>query len=125
MTTPVASVLIVDDEIDLCESVQFIFDDGNYRTFLAHNVGQAFQLVKDEEIDFVVSDIRMPGESGLDLLKKIKDYNPISPQVILVTGYSDVKEAEAKAAGAVAMIRKPVMLEDLFETVERLRTSRT
>ncbi|SMF49143.1 response regulator [Pseudobacteriovorax antillogorgiicola] len=125
MTGPLGTVLIVDDEVDLCESVRFIFDDGGYQTYLAHNVKQAMSVIESEDIDFVVSDIRMPGESGVDLLRKIKARDPEKPRVILVTGYADLTVEEGKKAGAEAMIRKPVKLEELFDTVERLRESKS
>ena len=92
MSVPPATILIVDDEVDLCESMVFIFEDGGYKSYVAYNVKQAMEIVKNHNIDFVVSDIRMPRETGVDLLRQIKAYNPEKPKVILVTGYSDVSE---------------------------------
>ena len=114
----VASILIVDDEIDLCESIQFFFEDANYQTFLAHNVADAYKLIQENKIDFVISDIRMPGETGIDLLKKIKALDPVKPVVYLISGYTDISEEDCEGLGAEEVIRKPIKLEDLFEIVD-------
>ena len=49
MAAKLASILIVDDEIDLCESVQFIFDDGNYETHIANDVEMAFSIIEKKK----------------------------------------------------------------------------
>lgn len=117
------SILIVDDEIDLCESIQFVFDDQGYATFTANDVEAAFQIVAQENIDIVLSDVRMPGTSGVELLKRIKKLNPLKPKVILVTGYTEITDEEAKALGAEDVLRKPIDLEELQNCVSALRAS--
>ncbi len=121
MSEQSASILIVDDEVDLCESIQFIFDDNNYKTYTANDVDTAFNIVVNEDIDIVISDVRMPDTSGIDLLKRIKAWNPKKPKVILITGYTETSEQEAIALGAEDVLRKPIDLEELYSCVDSLR----
>ena len=82
-----------------------------------HDAEEAFNLVQNEDIDIVVSDIRMPKGWGLKLLTDIKSYNADKPKVFLITGYADGTTDEAMQAGAEAVLSKPIKLKDLVEEV--------
>ena len=112
-------ILIVDDEIDICEMMSFTFDSQGFETLIAHDAAQAFELVKSNDPDLVVSDIRMPKGGGMKLLEDIKKYNPNRPKVFLITGYSDKTRDEAIAAGAEDVFAKPIKLQDLIEKVTK------
>ena len=111
------TILIVDDEVDICDMMMFTFDSKGFRTFTAHDAEEAFNLVQNEEIDIVVSDIRMPKGGGLKLLTDIKSYNANKPKVFLITGYADGTTDEAMQAGAEAVLSKPIKLKDLVDEV--------
>ncbi len=110
-------ILIVDDEVDICEMMSFTFDSHGFETLIAHDAAEAFELVKKENPDLVVSDIRMPKGGGMKLLEDIKKFNPEKPKVFLITGYSDNTREEAIAAGAEDVLSKPIKLQDLVERV--------
>ncbi|MCX6129543.1 MAG: response regulator [Proteobacteria bacterium] len=114
-----AKILIVDDEIDICEMMSFSFDSHGFETFVAHNAEQAFEIVKAKDPDIVVSDIRMPKGGGMKLLDDIKRHNPSRPKVFLITGYSDKTRSEALAAGAEEVFAKPIKLQDLINEITR------
>ena len=110
-------VLIVDDEVDICEMMSFTFDSHGYETFVAHDAAAAFELVQKEDPDLVVSDIRMPKGGGMKLLENIKNHNPERPKVFLITGYSDNTREEAIAAGAEDVLAKPIKLQELVDRI--------
>ncbi|MFY7929493.1 MAG: response regulator [Oligoflexus sp.] len=113
-------VLIVDDEEDLCESLGFVLQDQGYETFFAHNTSQAYTTVVNSDIDIVLSDVRMPGENGVDLMKKVRKTSPQKPLFLLMTGFADISEKEAVQAGAELMLRKPVKLDILLRLIKQL-----
>lgn len=110
-------ILIVDDEVDICEMMSFTFSSHGYETFVAHDAASAFDLVKKEDPDLVISDIRMPKGGGLKLLSDIKKHNSARPKVFLITGYSDNTREEAIEAGAEDVLAKPIKLMELLNRV--------
>lgn len=116
-------ILIVDDEVDICDMMMFTFDSNGFETFTAHDAEEAFKIVKENELDIVVSDVRMPKGGGMKLLTDIKAYNSTKPRVFLITGYSDGSTDEAIQAGAEAVLSKPIKLKDLVDEVSKVLAS--
>ncbi len=114
-----AKILIVDDEVDICEMMSFTFESHGFETLVATDAAEAFDLVKKQDPDLVVSDIRMPKGGGMKLLEDIKRHNPKRPLVFLITGYSDKTREEAIALGAEDVLSKPIRLQDLVEKIEK------
>lgn len=113
------TVLVVDDEKDLCDILAAELADFGARTLLAHSVSQALELLDRAPVDLVISDIRMPGESGVELLEQVRRRFPQVP-VILVTGFAGITDTEALARGAKAVILKPYDGEELVRECVRL-----
>ncbi len=113
------NVLVVDDEKDLCEIISSELRVLGAIPTSAHSVAEALSVFEQEEIDLVISDIRMPGASGMELLNSIRRKRVDLP-VIFITGFTDVTVAEALARGAEAVVNKPFDLDSLFELCERL-----
>jgi DNA-binding NtrC family response regulator len=111
------TILIVDDEEDLRDSMVFDFKRKGFTVLTAENGVKAFELIKNNTIHFVISDMRMPGGDGMDLLEKIRAKDPKLPFVILVTGYADATEAECLAKGALKVIVKPYDRKILMSSV--------
>lgn len=122
---PNKSILIVDDEVDICSMMSFMFETEGYHVAVAHNARDAITLAQQQSFDVVVSDIRMPFGGGIKLLKDIKAMNPTVPRVILITGFSDVPTEEALKLGAEKILSKPISLKDLLEEVEAIVYSKT
>ena len=112
------TILCVDDEAIIRELCINALDD--YRVLTGENAIQALETLERESVDIVLSDVMMPGLSGLELLQRIKEQQP-DLAVILMTGYSD-KELilEALKAGADDFINKPINILQLSTTVEKV-----
>lgn len=116
-------ILVVDDELDLREIIASEFEFQGAKVFQAENVSAAIKVLESNSIDLVISDIRMPGATGIDLLDIIKTKNIIIPPIILITGFADITLEDAFNRGAEALINKPFKLDDLIETSFRLLQS--
>ena len=113
------NILIVDDEQPMRELFRAFLEDDGLTVSEAASGDEALDKLKSEKVDRVISDMVMPGVSGLDLLSSInKDY-PDLP-VIIVTGKPDVEVAvECMRVGALDYITKPCDFETLREVVLR------
>lgn len=114
------TLLVVDDEVDLREIVASELEFMGARVFQAENVTTAQNILNKNQIDLIVSDIRMPGGTGIDLLKYVKSRNVQVPPVILITGFADITVEDAFDKGAEALISKPFKLEDLIKNTVKL-----
>ncbi len=90
------------------------------KVYQAENVKVAKLIIDQHHIDLVISDIRMPGETGIDLLSYIKSKSNDGPPVILITGFADITNQSAMEKGAAALLSKPFLLEDLFQMANNL-----
>jgi two-component system, NtrC family, response regulator PilR len=87
-------ILVVDDERSICELLEITFRKEGYRVEIAHNVEAARRKLESQIFDIVISDVRMPGEGGVDLLKFTKEISPGSV-FLLITGVPTVETAIA------------------------------
>ena len=118
-----ATVLIVDDESVIREMCQKALRE--YRVFQAGSCRDALRMYKQETIDLVLTDVMMPGGSGLDLLRQIKEYDP-NAAVIIMTGFSE-KDVILGALkdGADDFISKPLNMLQLKTSVEKTLVRKT
>jgi len=110
-------ILVVDDQFGIRILLNEIFQKAGYQTFQAANGAQALALVKKEEPELVILDMKIPGMDGLEILKRIKkDYENI--KVIIMTAYGELDMIqEAMEVGAVTYFSKPFDIDELMETV--------
>jgi DNA-binding NtrC family response regulator len=100
-------VLVVDDEELYRRSLERILARAGHEVLTARDAGSAMQLVTSEPLDLVLCDVRMPGLSGLELIRQVRDAQPDVP-CIVVTGYgSPETSVEALRAGAYWYLEKP------------------
>ncbi len=112
------TVLVVDDEIGPRESLRAILKP-NYRVLVATEGEQAIHIVEQEPVDVVCLDLRMPGLSGMQVMEKIKAFDP-SIEVIIITGYASYETVlEGLRLHAFDYISKPFNIFYLRETVKR------
>ena len=101
-------ILIVDDEPLIRESLYEILRIDGYRAHMAPNGEEALAFVKTHKVDIIVTDLKLPRISGLDLLESVKAQSPHT-EVIVITGYGSVETAvEAMKKGAYDYITKPI-----------------
>ncbi|HDK81483.1 MAG TPA: response regulator, partial [Nitrospirae bacterium] len=113
------TVLVVDDDPFVRESVSALLDEYDYSTVTCKNAKEAINRFQGNTIDIVLTDIKMPGMSGIDLLGKIHALDPDVP-VILITAYSDLDLAMgAIKSGAFDYIPKPYKPEHLLHTINK------
>ncbi len=112
-------VLVVDDEVGIRESVKRILEKQGFDVVTASNGEDAFKLIREEAIDLVITDIRMAGMDGVDLLKVCKSVSPTT-EVIMITGYASVDTAvESMKLGAYDYITKPFKKAELLKAVNK------
>jgi len=120
----VPSVLIVDDEKHTREGLQQALEE-NYDVSIASNVDEAFNLMDSQEFDVILTDLRMPGKSGLKVIDKALGVTN-KPAVIMMTAYGNIDTAvEAMKRGAVDFLTKPVNIERLEILVQRALKNKT
>lgn len=117
-----ARVLVVDDENGPRQALRVLLNE-YYEVHTADNVLTALRILQEEQIDVIITDIRMPNGTGLDLLRAVREMNS-DIQVILLTGYGQLSTAmEAMEHGAFAYMEKPfdhnVMLEKVRASLEK------
>lgn len=112
-------LLVVDDEVDLRDIVASELEFMGAQVFQAENIATAQKLLSQHKIDLIVSDIRMPGGTGIDLLVSVKARDVVTPPVILITGFADITVEDAFNKGAEALVNKPFKLDDLIKMVLR------
>ncbi len=113
------TVLVVDDEESLREVLEFEFQRRGYRVLTAASGNQAFAIACAQPIDVVVSDVRMPDGSGVDLLRRLKERDVQLPVIIFVTAYSDLPAEQAYDMGVEAILAKPFAAKVLLAVVTR------
>ena len=113
------TILIVDDEPDIREVLGISLMDMGYRTLEAENATQAFDVFVKESPSIVVTDIKMPGGDGIELLRKIKHENP-ETEVIMITGHGDMNLAiRSLKYDATDFITKPINVDALDIALNR------
>jgi len=115
------TILIVDDERTLARAVRAFLQESGYEAEVAGDAEQALGLLETLRPDVVFSDVRLPGMSGIELLRRIREFDPALP-VVIMTAYGTIEGAvEAVKLGAFDYIKKPVDLEELKLLAERAR----
>jgi CheY-like chemotaxis protein len=114
------TLLVVDDEPDLRDIVSSELEFMGAKVHQAENVTAAKSIMDHHKIDLIVSDIRMPGGTGIDLLNYIKMKSIDVPPIILITGFADITVEDALNLGAEALLSKPFKLEELIQIAAKL-----
>lgn len=112
-------VLIVDDEEDLLELMEDSFELENFKVFVAKNGAEAIEVLKEKEIDIVISDENMPAVSGYDVLRHITGNGyPESLRFYFSTGNIDANETQMIEDGASGLIMKPFDTDDVINKIK-------
>ncbi len=119
-----ADILVVDDEPLLREIMAEWLGSEGYQVRTAQDGIEALQILEQNRVDLIVTDIRMPRMDGVALLKKLKEAAAEFIPAIVVTGFADLGRREAYDLGAGALIAKPFTDEDLVSAVKRILTPR-
>lgn len=119
LAKPEKKILLMDDEKDIREVLEVILVNMGYTVFTAENGQKGLDIFQEELPQIVITDIKMPGLSGIDVLKKIKADHP-DTEVIMITGHGDnelaIKSLKHKA---IDFITKPISDDDLEIALKR------
>ncbi|HTZ18286.1 MAG TPA: response regulator [Dissulfurispiraceae bacterium] len=113
-------LLIVDDEPDMLKLLGMIIrDKTKYETITTNNPAEALDIVQRGGYDLVITDLKMPGLDGVEMLEAVKRYDADIP-VIIMTAYGTVETAEESLSkGAFDFITKPFRKEQILFTIEK------
>jgi len=112
-------VLVVDDEAVIRDALKRILEGERFSVETCVSGHSAIESLHERDFDLIVTDLKMPGMNGIEVLKAVKTLQPGAP-VIMITGYASVDTAvEAMKNGAVDYIAKPFSPEQFLEKVER------
>jgi DNA-binding NtrC family response regulator len=120
-----AHLLIVDDDPNTLASLSRAFRLAGHEATVCDNAARAVELIRTESFDAILSDVVMPGRSGLELLEDLKKAGVKTP-IVLISGQANIEMAvKATKLGALDFLEKPLSTEKLLVTVENaLRLSR-
>lgn len=114
-----AKILVIDDEVDMLENYSRLLKKSEYECFTLSDGKKVLEIIDSFCPDIVLTDLRMPEMSGLDILDKVKELNP-GVLVIIVTAYGDIPTAvESVKRGAFDFITKPFSSEELSIILDR------
>ena len=112
-------ILIVDDEKSILDLLNMVFKKQGYSVKNALSAEKAIELLEEDDFDLVLTDVKLPKKSGMDILKYTREKEPQIP-VVMITAYGTIKQAvEAFKAGAVDYVLKPFDVEELKIIVEK------
>ncbi|MCP4750891.1 MAG: response regulator [Proteobacteria bacterium] len=111
-------LLVIDDDKNMRELLGLEFGDRGYRVILSESAFTGLQILKDEKLDLVILDIKMPGMDGIEALEKIVSFRRELP-VVIHSAYSHYKE-NYLTWSAMAYVVKSGNLEELMQTVDKL-----
>ena len=112
-------IVVIDDEVNAAAALETLLREDGYDVARAHEARTGLQLVERHDPDLVLTDLRMPGMDGLELLAKIKELRP-ETMVIVMTAYGTVKTAvKAMKLGAEDYLGKPIDVEELEVVLQK------
>src|SRR6476620_2779948 len=112
-----ARILIIDDDAGVRESIERMLRSGGYTVRSVASGEEGFTMARDGAFDVILSDMRMSGMSGLDVLRKLREHR-VDSVFIIMTGFGTVDTAvEAMKLGAVDFVQKPFFRDELLMRV--------
>ena len=112
-------IVVIDDEVNAAAALETLLKEDGYDVARAHEARTGLQLVERHDPDLVLTDLRMPGMDGIELLAKIKELRP-ETMVIVMTAYGTVKTAvKAMKLGAEDYLGKPIDVEELEVVLQK------
>lgn len=114
-------ILIVDDDLEIIESVKYAMEGEGYQVVVARDGNQGLALAEREDPDLMILDMMMPKRSGFLVLEKLRRTREVPLPVIMITGNEGNRhKAYAELLGVSDYIRKPFAMEKLIESVAKL-----
>lgn len=113
------NIMVVDDEPSVLESFKMILKIKDYNVSTFPDGPSALNTLKPGVYDIAFVDLKLPGMDGIEILKKVKEADP-EIEVVIVTAYAtESSHANAITLGALEYLRKPFLMEEIYELVDR------
>jgi DNA-binding NtrC family response regulator len=117
-------VLVVDDDLEMCRLISDVLSGEAFSVFITGDSLEASKTLKKEDFDVIITDLRMKGLKGLDLLEEARQVVPLTP-VIIITAFGTIESAiKAMKMGAYDYITKPFQMDELVITVKKALENR-
>ncbi|HVT57875.1 MAG TPA: response regulator [Thermoanaerobaculia bacterium] len=117
-------ILLADDSVTIQKVIELTFMDDDYEVRAVGNGDEALAMLTALEVDFVIADVHMPGASGYEVCRQSKQLHPEVPVLLLVGTFEPFDEAQARASGADAFLKKPFDSQELLGRVHDLLAAR-
>jgi two-component system, NtrC family, nitrogen regulation response regulator NtrX len=119
------SILIVDDESGIRDSLKGVLEDEGYKTLAAESGEACLRVLEKQEVDLVLLDVWLPGIDGLDTLQKIRELEN-SPEVIMISGHGTIETAvRATKLGAYDFLEKPLSIDRTLSLIKHAIDAKT
>jgi DNA-binding NtrC family response regulator len=113
------TILVVDDDAPMRDMLVSLVEEAGYQAAAAGGADEAVEKAREQEYDAVLSDIRMPGKDGIQLIGELRELRPDTP-VILMTAFGTIDSAvDAMRAGAFDYVTKPFKRDEILAVLER------
>jgi two-component system, NtrC family, response regulator AtoC len=112
-------ILVVDDDRNLCRVLKAHLEKSGFAVLVTYDVDSALPTIKEKDLDLIITDLKMPGKSGMDLLAFSKEEKPATP-VIMITAFGNIEHAvSAIKTGAFDFITKPFDEDELLNVIKK------
>lgn len=112
------NILCIDDDQDICLLLEKFLTKNGYKVEIAYSGSSGLKKIEEKKFDLILCDFRLPDHTGLEMIKMIKEKQP-SVQIIIITGYSDVRMAvKAMKYGAHEYVTKPLYPEEILLSIK-------
>lgn len=112
------TVLVIDDEPSVADALKVILSDSGYQVAVAMSGGEALERLGKRRFDLVITDVRLPDISGLDVLRHLRRSHPGVLAIIITAHHTPELAAESLSLGAVAVLPKPFSPSDLLTVIK-------
>src|SRR5690606_9631977 len=116
-------ILLADDSVTIQKVVELTFMDEDYEVVAVSNGDEAVARLDEVEPALVIADVHMPGANGYEVCRRVKQWRPGTPVLLLVGTFEPFQEEEAVSAGSDGHLKKPFDSQELLRRVETLLAS--
>ncbi len=114
-----ATILLVDDETAHLKTLERVFSKEDYDVITAEDGDEALEIIRSQSVDLVITDLKMPGTDGMELLKLVQTIQP-EAEVILMTAFGTVERAvEGMKQGAYDFVSKPIKRAEILQAAKK------
>lgn len=106
-------ILITDDDRDFRETLRGVFEPRGFETLVAADGEQALEIVRHKRIHLLLTDMHMPRMTGLEAIRRIKEFSRIIPCILISAGLDETLAEEARKAEAFSVLPKPVRFREV------------